>query len=175
MANYFFALWPDTQVRHRLAREASRTDVRGRLYHPIDLHMTLVFLGQIADEQLRCVEKTADSIRSESFDLQVDGVGYWRRPRILWAGPKVTPEPLYQLVNDLKSGLAVCGFEAERRRYKPHITLYRKAAGSEPRVIEPAIEWSVREFVLAVSGTNNSPGEPRYRILRRWPCITANE
>ncbi|MEJ2693341.1 MAG: RNA 2',3'-cyclic phosphodiesterase [Candidatus Thiodiazotropha sp.] len=161
---HFFALWPSQEVRQRLAREASQVAARGRLHHPEDLHMTLVFLGPVAEARLRCVEEVADGILNRPFDLCIDAIGYWPRPRILWAGPREIPEPLRQLVFDLQNGLTACGFEPERRRYKPHVTLYRKAANAHPAVIEPAIEWPVGEFVLAVSGG----GAPRYRVVKRW-------
>jgi 2'-5' RNA ligase len=168
---YFFALWPHKEVRERLAKAARQAVAMGRLHHPEDHHMTLVFLGQVADAQLRCIEQTADAIRSQPFSLCINGIAYWHRPRILWAGPAQTPEPLSQLVFDLQNGLKACGFEPERRTYKPHVTLYRKVAAAEPMEIEPAIEWPVREFVLAVS-SGGAPGEPRYRVLKRWPLVS---
>jgi 2'-5' RNA ligase len=171
---HFFALWPERAVSEGLAREAGQAAMRGRPQHPEDLHLTLVFLGQIGDAQRRCIESTADAIRGEPFTLRIDGIGYWRRPRILWAGPGETPEPLSQLVFDLQNGLKGCGFEPERRRYKPHVTLYRKVTHADPRVIEPAIEWPVRAFVLATSG-GGAPGEPRYRVLRRWSLEGARD
>lgn len=165
---YFFALWPDGGVTERLNRVIQETVLQGRPQQPADLHMTLVFLGQVSEGQLHCIHETADAIQGGPFDLQLQGTGYWPRPRILWAGVKQPPAPLSQLVFDLQHGLRACGFEAERRRYQPHVTLYRKAVHAEPRVIEPAIDWSVREFVLAASG-GGAPGEPRYRVVRRWP------
>jgi RNA 2',3'-cyclic 3'-phosphodiesterase len=97
----------------------------------------------------------------------------WSRPRILWAGPRQTPEPLSQLVFDLQNGLKACGFEPEKRRYQPHVTLYRKAPPAKAKAIEPAIEWPVSEFVLATSG-GGAPGEPRYRVLQRWSLAMQN-
>ncbi len=164
---HFLALWPDRAVCERLGAEARQAFTKGRLHHLVDLHMTLVFLGEISEAQVHCVEAAAGAVRGRSFSLRIDGIGYWHRPRILWAGPTRTPEALSQLVFDLQNGLKACGFEPERRRYQPHVTLYRKAPGGEPRTIEPAIEWSVSEFVLATSGVG-AHGGPRYRILRRW-------
>ena len=169
---HFFALWPDQEVRDRLALEGRRLSARGRCHQPADLHMTLVFLGPVSNAQLHCVEGVADGISGRSFTLRIDVMGYWRRPRILWAGPEETPAPLSQLVFDLQNGFKACGFEPERRRYQPHVTLYRKATHAEPGGIEPAVEWPVREFVLAASG-GGAPGEPRYRILKRWPLEAA--
>jgi 2'-5' RNA ligase len=165
---YFFALWPEPKVCRQLAGRARACDNAGRLHDPQDLHMTLVYLGELADGQMRCVEETADTITGQAFRLQIDGLGYWQRPRILWAAPGETPGALSQLVFDLQQGLRACGFKPERRCFKPHVTLYRKSAVIEPRKIAPAIEWPVSGFALAVSGLSK-PGESRYRILRRWP------
>jgi RNA 2',3'-cyclic 3'-phosphodiesterase len=170
---YFFALWPEESVREGLMALARRTARRGSVHHPADLHMTLVFLGQISDDQLPGIEAVADAIRGKAFTLQIDGLGYWSRPRILWAAPRQTPEPLSQLVFDLQNGLKACGFEPEKRRYQPHVTLYRKAPPAEAKAIEPAIEWPVTSFVLAVSG-GSEPGEPRYRVLQRWSLAMQN-
>ena len=169
---YFFALWPDESVRRRLAALAKQADARGRMHHPEDIHLTLVFLGQVADERLRCVYDVADATAGSAFEMRIDRTGYWPRPRILWAGPSETPEPLSQLVFDLQNGLAGCGFEPERRRYKPHITLFRKAERHEAGAIDPPVAWPAGEFVLAVSG-GGEPGAPRYRVVRRWPLSPA--
>lgn len=169
---YFFAVWPPDEIQKRLAQAARRLSIQGRPQHAEDLHMTLVFLGQLSEAQRPCVEAVADALPGEAFSLAIDGVGYWYRPRVLWAGPSVTPEPLSRLVHDLQQGLKACGCEPERRHYKPHITLCRKAVRAKPVAITPAIEWPVSEFVLAVSG-GGAPGTPRYRVLKRWPLAAA--
>ena len=169
---YFFALWPDERVRRRMAKVAQAAGAKGRVHHPEDIHLTLVFLGQVADQRQRCISEVADGIRGKAFEMRIDRTGYWPRPRIIWAGPSETPEPLSQLVFDLQNGLAGCGFEPERRRYKPHVTLYRKAARSAAGAVDPPIAWPVSEFVLAVSG-GGAPDGPRYRVVRRWPLAAA--
>jgi len=130
----------------------------------------LVFLGQVTDSQRACIESVAEAIRGVPFSLDIQRTGYWPRPRILWAAPAETPEALVRLVSDLNLGLSACGFKPERRAYKPHITLQRKSAWAKPGMIDPPIEWPVKEFVLATSG-DAAPGRPRYRILRRWPLL----
>jgi 2'-5' RNA ligase len=109
----------------------------------------------------------ADRIVVPGFSLNLDRLGYWPRPRILWCGPSQTPQPLQQLVLDLQQGLKRCGFEPERRRYKPHITLHRKVRHAEAQALEQPIEWRAEEFVLAGS-QGGGPGQTRYRILHRW-------
>ena len=65
---YFFALWPDEAVRDRLSALAHASQSgEGRRHSADDLHITLVFLGQIAPAQLRCVEDVADTVRGSIF------------------------------------------------------------------------------------------------------------
>ncbi|MBV2095384.1 MAG: RNA 2',3'-cyclic phosphodiesterase [Candidatus Thiodiazotropha sp.] len=168
---FFFALWPDRQVREALSALAHGAELaEGRRHHADDLHMTLVFLGQIAPSQRRCIEDVADRIRSAPFDLTIDHTGYWPRPRILWASPEETPKALGQLVADLNNGLRGCGFEPERRSYKPHVTLYRKAHKAITTQLASPITWRVNEFVLAASATADSH-RSRYQVLNRWRLV----
>jgi 2'-5' RNA ligase len=164
----FFALWPEVEVREALLQQLSNSlQVKGRPHHPDDLHMTLVFLGQLQGRKLECIEQAADAVSGQWFELTIDHTGYWPRPKIVWIAPESTPEPLTQLVDGLKRQLMACGFEPEQRVYKPHVTLYRKAQRISPWKLEKTIQWPVKEFVLASSnnpGLNNS----RYKILQRW-------
>jgi 2'-5' RNA ligase len=165
---YFFALWPDEVVRDRLSTLVSTSlAAEGRRHSAEDLHITLVFLGQIAPSQQRCAEEVADAIRGKPFEMSIDHTGYWPRPRILWASPRETPQALSQLVSDLTHGLMGCGHDPERRSYKPHVTLYRKARRVEPTQLAEPIAWRVREFVLASSANPGSSGT-RYQVMRRW-------
>lgn len=164
----FFALWPERKIRDQLARLAKQIKPQGgRLRHPDDLHITLVFLGQVDDAQLPCIQQVADHIDCSAFTLQLDTIGHWPRPGILWCGPSEQPEALQQLVKALQKGLLDCGFEPERRRYKPHVTLHRKIRHAEDGMIDNPIEWQAGEFVLATSG-GGAPDQPRYRLLHRW-------
>ncbi len=166
----FFALWPDPAVRQQLEEVAGRLPPhQGRLGHPLDWHATLIFLGQVADEALPCIEGVAAGIRSDAFRMRIDQVGYWRRPRVLWCGPSGTPETLLRLVSDLQQGLRGCGFRPESRPYAPHITLARKARPVDPLVLQNPVQWEVREFVLA--GSHGGAKPPRYQVLKRWKLV----
>lgn len=163
----FFALWPDESVRRELVRvQSSLPRHGGRENHPNDLHVTLVFLGAVESERQACVEAVASGIQSRPFDLLIDQVDYWSRPRIPWCGPSEIPGPLSALVADLKEGLRRCEFEPETRPYAPHVTLARKARPIAPFPLEKSMAWPVREFVLAESNPNAS--QPVYSVLRRW-------
>lgn len=164
----FFALWPDLATRKRLAElREGFSDRPGRYNHPQDLHMTLVFLGSVEEARMRCVVDAADRVSLAPFSLSIDRFATWKKPRILWCGPSITPPPLAQLVTDLETALAGCGFAPEKRRYTPHVTLARKVQAEESGRLANALHWTVEGFVLAGSGGQN-PG-PRYRVLKKWP------
>ncbi|MCU7848896.1 MAG: RNA 2',3'-cyclic phosphodiesterase [Candidatus Thiodiazotropha sp. (ex Lucinoma kastoroae)] len=164
----FFALWPSTMVRDGLSALAQvSAPGEGRRHNPDDLHMTLVFLGQVTASQFQCIEKVADNIQVDPFELTINHTGFWPRPKILWAAPDHIPVQLERLVGYLNGGLRDCGFEPEQRVYKPHVTLYRKARHVTPARLATSISWQAREFVLA-SSTNSGSSTTRYQVLRRW-------
>ena len=164
----FFALWPDQTVRERLLRIGRELPSHGgRTPHPADLHLTLVFLGPVTAEQYPCVVQAAGAVKGMPFELTIDRVGYWSRPRILWCAPAETPEPLQTLVANLQRELLHCGFKPEKRSYSPHVTLARKSLPVEARLLSEPLQWSAREFVLVASEPGGDP--PRYRILEHWP------
>ena len=167
----FFGIWPPEETRRALDALQHRLPAQGRSPHPLDLHLTLVFLGELDAETRACVEGVAETLRAVPFELEIDRLGYWPRPRILWAGPAETPAALIRLVADLQDGLKGCGLEPERRPYAAHVTLRRKAHAAHFQALDRPIPWPVREFVLARSGRTREP--PRYEILRRWPLTGA--
>lgn len=163
----FFALWPDEGLRAELARLADRAGLReGRRVKPANLHVTLVFLGSTGAEQRSCVERVAEAIHLPGFALEVDRIGWWRRPQVVWAGCSATPEPLGELVGQLRDGCAACGFPPEARPFEVHATLARRVS-REPRAEAFApIPWVVDRFGLIESSI--SPAGSEYRVLRTW-------
>jgi len=168
----FFALWPDRTVRSAVAGLGRAIEGHGgRLSHPEDIHLTLVFLGEVTEERLGCASRVADGVTAPALELVLDRVGYWPRPRVLWCGCRAAPEPLLALVDGLQQRLRGCGFRPEQRPYQAHLTLARHAHEVAGFELEHPIAWPVSEFVLAGSEPGGPP--PRYRILRRWPLATS--
>ncbi len=163
----FFALWPSEETRQRLLEvQRQLPKGAGRPTHAEDLHVTLVFLGQVEEQRLDCVRSVADGIRSEPFEMIIDRLEHWRRPRIRWCGPSSKPLALDRLVQDLEAGLQACHFEPEKRAYTPHVTLMRKAEPAPAEVLKKPIFWRADEFALV---STESPGVlPRYRVIHRW-------
>ncbi len=150
----FFAAWPDAGTAEALwawGREAQRA-CGGRLTRRETIHLTLAFLGEADPRQARA---TGEAVRLPGCMLKIEQARYWAHNRIVWVGPKVTPEALSTLSQAL----------GESRRYAAHVTLLRDARPAELPP-PPALAWPVREFVL-VSSTLSGAG-PSYEILARY-------
>jgi 2'-5' RNA ligase len=163
----FFALWPPVEVRDALIVERRALPGEpGRVHHAEDLHMTLVFVGAVADEARPCIESVGGTVDTAPFWLRISEAGYWSKARIRWCRPTLAPPELLALVGQLEQGLLACGIEPESRPYRPHVTLARKAPPLTARPLSAPVDWIVDDFVLAASGGEQPP---RYRVLRRWP------
>ncbi len=166
----FFALWPDAWTRQALCSVQDGLGAGcGRLTHPADLHITLVFLGNVESGRMPCIETVAEGIRAEPFVLHIDRLAYWRRPRILWCGTSGMPPALNSLARDLQAGLRACQIEPDPRPYAPHVTLARKARPADAQDLNVGLQWQVRDFVLVASRSGAEP--PRYEVLRCWPLV----
>ena len=171
----FFALWPTPELRLRLHRETRRLQdlLHGRPTHPDSLHLTLLFLGEVDNRILPEVCGAASRVRCAPFDLWLDRQDCWRHNRIAHLGVSTPPASLLDLVVQLGENLKSSGVGFDRRPYRPHVTLIRKADcmamnGNEKPALEP-IPWSARDFVLVKS--SRRPDGARYEQLGRWPLL----
>ena len=130
----FFAIWPDPETQKRLGSvvEQLRLDALcgGRTTKLQNIHLTLVFLGDVDAGRLPALSQVADGIRdsgTSAFDFTIEEIGYWKRNHIVYLAPREVPAELIQLVSILEDGVSNAGFSVERRPYAPHITLMRNA------------------------------------------------
>lgn len=168
-ARVFFALWPEEALSTRLDQAAARMhqSLGGRRTRRATIHMTLVFLGDMPRSRLAALVDAAGRIAGESFTLDLDRMDCWRHNRVAFLAPSEPPGALLALVNDLEAGLTSAGFSFDKRPYKPHVTLLRKAdCGHEKPALEP-ISWAARAFVLVESVPG--PAGVTYEVLARFP------
>lgn len=164
----FFALWPTGEVREALAAVVRQHGRRnGRAVVPENLHITLAFVGEVTAEQRACMEAAAATVTASAFTVTLDRLGFWQRPKILWAGASGMPPALLELVAALNTALIPCGYQPETRPFQVHVTLARKAHRPlEVREIPPIV-WPADAVCLveSVSGEHGS----EYRVIGRWP------
>jgi len=166
----FFALWPDKGVRRHLANlQTILPQAQGNWVHPMDLHITLQFLGSVPSNQQNCIREAANAIQAFPFELEISRLDFWPKPRIAWAGPEQTPAELLELAKSLSQNLQECGFEPEKRLYQPHVTLLRKTTPNMAIELPEPISWPVNEFVLVESCPGGEP--PWYKVIEHWPLV----
>lgn len=75
----FLALWPDDQVRRRIADHARRWTFprTSKLYRPADWHVTLHFLGNVPAERVPEIDTSA-VVQLNPFELVLDRPEVWR-------------------------------------------------------------------------------------------------
>jgi len=168
-ARLFFALWPDAGTQRALGALAQdfRRACGGRAVPAGNIHLTLVFLGDVERARQPRLEALAAGIRGTPFELVVETVEYWRHNRIVWAGTRGCPEALQELVTHLGQVLAVEGVQPEKRPYVPHITLLRNARRGPAVPMPAAISWPVSRFAL-VESVPRERGRA-YDVVRDWP------
>ena len=172
-ARLFFALWPDLATQRQLgsAVEQMRLDVLcgGRKTKLENIHLTLVFLGDVDTARLPLLRQVADGItesKTGAFDFTIEEIGYWRHNRIVYLAPREVPAELIQLVSILEDGVSNAGFSVERRPYAPHITLMRNALCRNLPELSAPIAWQAREWLLVKS--EQTSGGSVYAPVGRW-------
>ena len=163
----FVALWPDDAVRNAIEK-ATRRVVRlsgGRPTAKRNLHITVVFLGAVDEEQL---ERAASvpPIEVGPIELVLDVQGFFPTPRVLWIGPQHVPPALTALEQSLWDGLEQVGFEREARIYRPHLTLARRARAVTDETAS-VVHWRADALTLVESVPLHR--NVHYEPLRHWP------
>jgi len=168
-ARVFFAVWPAPEVQRALGEIArgARSECGGRAVPTENIHLTLVFLGDLPRERLAALEALGCTVGGRRFNLTVDRLEYWQHNRILWAGTSACPDALQVLVSSLQDAAAGAEFRFDRRPYVPHVTLLRNARRAPAIERSPAVPWVVNGFALVESAPRERGRA--YQVLRSWP------
>lgn len=178
----FIAVDLGKEIRSRLVSlqdNLAQAGVPVKWVEPENLHVTLLFLGEVDDRQLPAICKlVAEGVKDRpAFTMSVETVGCFpdaRRPRILWVGVAEGAAPLCAIHDDLETPLTDLGYRRENRRYTPHITLGRVKSDRPSDALAQAIgkkaKWKagdvpVREIL--VMGSVLTAGGPQYTVLGR--------
>ena len=167
MKRLFFALWPDSRTRARLADQAGLLPIdTGRRVQPENLHITLVFLGNVHEQDIPGLVEAAGRLRISGFQLQISRCGWWKRASVAWLAPETTPAPLLELVEQLNRLTMSAGLPVEKRDYSPHLTVARKMTRPVMSCPFEPIHWDVEEFCLVESVTQAQGAG--YRVMKTW-------
>ena len=121
-----------------------RVDERiARVTYPPDYHLTLRFLGDIAEEEIDKVKSALRNVDYPRFSLSLDNIDFFiekdKSPSIVWIG--VNPkDKVIGLRRKIDDALAPT-FEPEER-YNPHVTLCRIKRIKNDRI------WNYSRMIL---------------------------
>lgn len=159
----FIALWPPPPVREAIAawqsawawpRQAAKVKAER-------LHLTLHFLGDVAVAQAQDLSTRLARVEPAAFALEFDRGEVWDNG-VAVLRPAATPAALRDLHARIGRAVEACGLALERRPYKPHVTLARRAFGATPPAVTGVLRW---ESAGAFALVRTMPGQGRYETL----------
>lgn len=166
MKRLFFALWPSVATRKAVDKFNQTLKVPGlKTVKADNLHVTLVFLGNVDRQTERLIKRKVSGISAQQFMLNFNQLAFWHKPRILCLLSQTIEPQLLSLVDALTQVAEQCAIKVEDRPYQPHITLARKAQELiNTNVL--GIEWYAHSFCL-VESCHTTEGV-QYRVVRQW-------
>ena len=137
MIRTFIALKLPQDILDRLgaiAQEQQRAPggSAGQWVTPDKIHLTLKFLGDVPEQRIPTILSAVSNACNPlpPFDIRLAGLGCFpnaRKPRVVWVGIDERTGQLHTLYRRIEEAMAACGFEAEKRPFRPHLTLARVA------------------------------------------------
>ncbi|HSB23043.1 MAG TPA: RNA 2',3'-cyclic phosphodiesterase [Burkholderiaceae bacterium] len=159
----FIALWPTPAVRTALRerRDAIAWPRRASVVADDRLHLTLHFIGAVPrvlwPRLLPALQQPCPRI-----ELELETAQLWRHGLVV-VPARSAPEPLQALHAALAGALTDLGLPVERRAFRPHVTLARRADGAVLPPPAAPLRWRVHGYVLVDSDPVDG-----YRVLARY-------
>jgi 2'-5' RNA ligase len=153
---------------------------KGRPVAAENIHLTLVFLGEVAEPTLPLIEHELSELILASFPLKLTRLNTFPRGGILHA--EVEPSrPLLHLQAALAAGMARCGFapeDPEAHPYHPHITLARfhgpLRLNKTQQALPPSLQRPFTACTVNLYRSNLTPTGPNYEILAQKKSSKSN-
>lgn len=156
----FLGLWPSAEVLEQLVEQADAWTwpAPARRVAPQELHITLHFLGSIPAGALPSL-RAGLRAEWEGCVLVLDRCAVWSGGVAVLEASEL-PAPLERLHAALGEDLQELGVAVEGRRWRPHVTLARKAQGAEPPppAQGPPLRWHAGPSYALVRSLGNGRG-----------------
>ena len=166
----------------RALGEIGHSGLDARWVKAENIHLTVVFLGNIKTEDIEGIKEEVRNVCPEygSFDIALKGVGCFpnkRRPRVLWLGLDGDIERMSHFRGDLQRVLKGFGIKEEKRPFRPHLTLgrFRSTRKIGSRLEEILLKYAALESPaetlseLYLFKSDLKPGGTVYTKLESWP------
>lgn len=127
----FIAFELSEEVRQELAGVGSQLRDCGAKVSwvkPGNMHLTVRFLGDTEPRMVDLLKSGLQTITGKPAAVRLDKVGAFpnlKRPRVLWAGLGGELDPVYDVANEVEMMVQRLGFEPDKKKFKPHLTIGR--------------------------------------------------
>jgi 2'-5' RNA ligase len=170
------------QAAHEL-RQRVGSALRPRWVPPENMHLTVRFVGHVADDRVAPVlEALHPALAVSPFDLVLGACGVFPAtgpPRVLWLGLTEGSASLQLMHDEFNRRLLPLGFESENRAFSAHLTLARikDAPHGSRAVVREALRHvrtaptRSRVTHATVFESRLSPNGPRYTALFQVPLL----
>lgn len=149
---------------------------------PENIHLTLRFLGDTAEDMLPRVAAELDAVAQnfQPFSLYLDQLGCFpnrKRPRVIWASLSGDLKTLNALQSGIETTVQSLGWEADNRPFRAHVTIGRMKDRSQAKKL--VWEQRLEKTVVPVSAVNLiesqlRPDGPVYTIRHSSLLLTGN-
>lgn len=174
----FIALEAVEAVRRNLEEHLSRFRVQLGVnwVTPANLHLTLLFLGDVEAALIPDLEKIlADSAKqAAAFPLALQGLEIFpaKQPRLIWATLAAQNEDIFRWHKDLLASVRAAGFEPDAKPLRLHITLGRIKSALpvwlEREIMQSAVDSATYPYdTITLYRSVLKPEGPTYHILNQ--------
>ncbi|MFH1445041.1 MAG: RNA 2',3'-cyclic phosphodiesterase [Nanoarchaeota archaeon] len=142
----FIAVDLDAEITEKIENEINPIRKKGvdvAFTLPENLHITMKFLGEVAEQQIEKLKEDVSSTLSgvKQFKVDIKGMGYFGRPdfmKIVWLGISEGRSELVNMIRALNTSLDY--LRSEDYEPHPHITIGRVKTGKNKDVLLHEVE-----------------------------------
>ena len=132
----------------------TRADVKW--VQPQNIHLTLKFLGERDDKEVKEISEILDEVAKnhKSFQIQINALGAFpnlNSPRVIWVGIDQGDTETKNIFKDLEDSICKVGIPKEDRAFSSHITIGRTRSTK-----------GLAELIQAITSLNESIGKEKF-------------
>ncbi len=145
----FVAVDLDGNIREKIWKfSTSFSGIRGmKIVEKENLHITLIFLGEVAESLLPKIEEALSRVKFQKFDILLSGVGFFpsqKFPRVVWVDVKEGSDKLKELADSVSRELKKLSFRRDKE-FVAHVTIAR-IKRKIPEIVNLLAEARTMEF-----------------------------
>ena len=128
----------------RLQEELKKAGSDVKWVNPLNIHLTLKFLGNVEESKIDEIKAILDGIsqKNNAYELSLFNLGSFpslNQLRVLWAGIDKGCSETEKIAEEIENGLEKIGFPKETRPFSAHLTIGRVRSGKNKAKLKEII------------------------------------